>query len=84
MMKLTNDYTEIVGVTHRSGEEECHDLLPQVTQLEAKLKTAAEMAFNSEVVQTGMLEIELEDLPGVSRAEYKKDWIYEWMNALSD
>jgi hypothetical protein len=35
MMKLTNNYTEVVGVTHRNGEEECHDLLPQLTQLEA-------------------------------------------------
>ena len=33
-MKLSKEYTEIVGVTHVSGEEECHDLMPKVTQLE--------------------------------------------------
>ena len=38
-MKLTKQYTEIVGVTHVEGEEQCHDVLPRVAQLEAEVKS---------------------------------------------
>ena len=41
-MKLSEEYTEIVGVTHRGGEEECHDLMPKVAQLEAGNKSLRE------------------------------------------
>ena len=41
-------------------------------------KMAAE-AFHSEIVQTEMLFAELEQLPGLSEAEFKQDWIEDWI-----
>jgi len=37
-MGLTKKYTEIVGITHVEGEEQCHDLFPRITQLERTIE----------------------------------------------
>ena len=52
-------------------------------QLWETLEIAANEAFNSEVVETGMLPLELEDCPHMSEKEYREEWtkakIDEWM-----
>ncbi len=50
--------------------------------LEARLNIAAEWAFKAEVVDTLSLTMELEQLPGVSAAEFKSDWMEGWLEGL--
>ena len=54
-------------------------------QLYETLEKAAEEAFNSEVIETLMLPLKLEDYDGTEK-EYKKEWIKdkinEWMDSL--
>jgi hypothetical protein len=67
-MKLTDDYTEIVGVTHKHGEEECHNLLPQVTKLEAANarleRENRALRANASKSVLRRLEVQLEDDEG--------------------
>jgi len=44
------------------------------------IRRMAEDAFISEVVETEMLGLELEQLPGVSEDEFKQDWIEGWID----
>ena len=56
----------------------------QVVELEAMLKQAAENDFHSEVVQTEMLQLELEENPWMGAKQYKEDWIETWLCALRE
>ena len=56
----------------------------QVVELEAMLKQAAENDFHSEVVQTEMLQLELEENPWMGAEQYKEDWIETWLCALRE
>lgn len=50
--------------------------------MEKLLDQAAEWAFRSEVIETEMLSIELEGLPGVSAEQFKDDWKWTWIDEL--
>lgn len=54
----------------------------KIRTLQARLDVAAEYAFQSEVVDTLSLTLELEQLPGVSAAEFKSDWKEGWIEGL--
>ena len=54
----------------------------EVAQLEAELRQAAENAFESDVIQTGMLQIELEANTWIGAEQYKEDWIETWLCGL--
>ena len=56
----------------------------QVVQLEAMLQQTASDAFDSEVVETHMLELELEANPWVGAKQYKEGWIEAWIDALKE
>lgn len=47
--------------------------------LEIALEVAAQEAFQSEVIETEMLELELDSLPGVTAEQFEKDWIEDWI-----
>jgi len=64
----------------REVTKEVAELEARIRELEVKLKSAAEMAFYSEVVETEMLELETPS--GVSIEEFKSDWINEWIDEL--
>jgi len=61
-----------------------HDAIQQITQLEAMIQQAAEDAFDSEVVQTQMLEMELEANPWIGARQYKEDWVETWLCGLQE
>jgi len=52
----------------------------EIEELEAQLQRAAQLAFQSEVVDAEMWE--LETPTDVSLKEYKEDWICDWLKAL--
>jgi hypothetical protein len=47
-----------------------------------RLKAAAAWAFQSEMVETGMLQHELDDQPGVAASEFREDWMEGWIEGL--
>ena len=59
-------------------------LYDDYVNIEAMLQQAAKDAFDSDVVQTQMLTLELEANPWIGEEQYKADWIESWLSALRE
>lgn len=69
----------------RNTIQEGHHPDCEAGRLERQVEAAAEKAFQSEIVSTGMLQHELESLaPEVGLSDFKEDWKESWINSLLD